>query len=64
MFTLGIALAPPSALLPDELRSLVAVPIGVGLASLGIALLAERRAGAAAPVPGLEIPQFRSTAAE
>ncbi len=64
MFTLGIALAPPSALLPDELRWLVAVPIGLGLASLGWVLWSERREHAAAPVPGREIPQFRSTAAE
>jgi hypothetical protein len=64
VFTLGIALAPPSALLPHELRPLVAVPIGVGLALLGLALLGERREHAAAPVPGREIPQFRPTAAE
>jgi hypothetical protein len=64
VFTVGIGLAPTSALLPHELQPLLAVPIGVGLALLGIALLGERRAGPAAPVPGLEIPQFRPTAAE
>ena len=64
VFTVGIGLAPASALLPHELESLVAVPIGVGLALLGLALLGERREHAAAPVPGREIPQFRPTAAE
>ena len=64
VFTLGIGLAPASALLPHELQPLVAVPIGVGLALLGLALLGERREHAAAPVPGREIPQFRPTAAE
>src|SRR3712207_1956136 len=64
VFTVGIGLAPPSALLPDELRPLVAVPIGVGLALLGLALLGERREHTAAPVPGREIPRFRPTAAE
>jgi hypothetical protein len=31
VFTVGIGLAPASALLPHELQPLVAVPIGVGL---------------------------------
>ncbi len=64
VFTLGIGLAPASALLPHELAPLLAVPIGVGLALLGFALLGERREHAAASVPGREIPQFRPTAAE
>ena len=64
MFTVGIGLAPATALLPHELVPLVAVPIGVGLAWLGYALWSERRERAADPVPGREIPQFRPTAAE
>ena len=64
VFTGGIGLAPTTALLPHELAPLVAVPIGVGLAWLGLALLGERREHAAAPVPGREIPQLRPTAAE
>ena len=64
VFTVGIGLAPAAALLPHELEPLVAVPIGVGLASLGYALWSERREHAADPVPGREIPQFRPTAAE
>ena len=64
VFTLGIALAPVSALFPHELRPLVAVPIGVGLAWLGFALWAERREQASAPVSGRDMPQLRPTAAE
>ena len=64
VFTIGIALAPPSALLPDQLRPLVAVPIGVGLAWLGYALWSERREPAAQPLPGSATPQLRPTAAE
>lgn len=46
----GWAMAPASALLPNELRPLVAVPIGLALAWLGHALWSERREGAAEPV--------------
>ena len=42
VFTVGIGLAPATALLPHELVPLVAVPIGAGLAWLGVALWAER----------------------
>ena len=48
---LGWALAPASALLPHEIRPLVAVPIGLGLAGLGYALWSERREQASAPAP-------------
>jgi hypothetical protein len=64
MLTVGIAVAPAYVLLPHQIESLVAVPIGMGLAWLGWGLWAERREHAAAPVPGREIPQFRPTAAE
>lgn len=64
VFTVGIALAPASALLPDELRPLVAVPIGLGLAWLGYALWSERRAPTAEDVPGTASPQLRHTGAE
>lgn len=60
----GWALAPASALLPHELRPLVAVPIGLGLAWLGYALWSERRAPAAEPVPGAVSPRLRHTRAE
>ena len=64
VFTIGIALAPPSALLPHELRPLVAVPIGLGLAWLGYALWSERRKQAAEGVPGRASPQLGHTGAE
>ena len=56
VFTVGIGLAPATALLPHELEPLVAVPIGAGLAWLGVALWAERRAQASEPVLGTAIP--------
>jgi hypothetical protein len=64
VFTVGIALAPPSALLPHELRPLVAVPIGLGLAWLGYALWSERRANVSESVAGTASPQLRHTGAE
>ncbi len=64
VFTLGIGLAPVSALLPHELEPLVAVPIGLGLAWLGYALWAERREHVTDAVAGRGIPQLRQTAAE
>jgi hypothetical protein len=64
VFTAGIGLAPVTALLPHELESLVAVPIGGGLAWLGYALWAERRAPAVDPVAGSGNPQVIPTAAK
>jgi hypothetical protein len=64
VFTAGIGLAPATALLPHGLEPLVAVPIGVGLASLGAALWAERLENAADPVPGSVRPQLHPTGAE
>jgi hypothetical protein len=60
----GWALAPASALLPHELRPLVAVPIGLALAWLGYALWSERREHAAEALPGRASPQLRHTGAE
>jgi hypothetical protein len=60
----GWALAPASALLPHELRPLVAVPIGFALAWLGYALWSERREHAAEALPGRASPQLRHTGAE
>ena len=60
----GWALAPASALLPHELRPLVAVPIGFALAWLGYALWSERREHASEPVPGQASPQLSHTGAE
>ncbi|MBL8055290.1 MAG: hypothetical protein JNK29_01265 [Anaerolineales bacterium] len=47
LFTIGIGLAPAYRLLPIPLQPLVALPIGLGLAWLGFALLTERRPPAA-----------------
>ena len=60
----GWALAPASALLPNELRPLVAVPIGLALAWLGYALWSERREGTAEPVAGRASAQLSHTGAE
>ena len=62
--TIAIILAPVSALLPHEIRPLVAVPIGFAIALLGYALWSERRAHASEPVPGLASPQLSHTGAE
>ena len=62
--TIAIILAPVSALLPNELRPLVAVPIGFAIALLGYALWSERREHASDRVPGTASPQLRPTGAE
>ncbi|HEY0604100.1 MAG TPA: hypothetical protein VGD58_14375 [Herpetosiphonaceae bacterium] len=64
VFTAGIGLAPAAALLPQGLEPLVAVPIGGGLAWLGHALWAERRAPAVDPVAGGGNSQVIPTAAK
>jgi hypothetical protein len=64
VFTVGIGLAPATALLPHALEPLVAVPIGGGLAWLGYALWSERREPAAQPLPVSAKPQLRPTGAE
>jgi hypothetical protein len=64
VFTVGIGLAPATALLPHELAPLVAVPIGLGLAWLGYALWSERPERAADPVAGRGSPQLRPTGAK
>jgi hypothetical protein len=62
--TIAIILAPVSALLPNELRPLVAVPIGFALALLGYALWSERREHASEAIPGRASPQLGHTGAE
>ena len=57
-------MSPVAALLPQEHKALVAVPVGLALAWLGYALWSERREHAADPVPGRGIPQLRHTGAE
>jgi hypothetical protein len=62
--TIAIVLAPVSALLPDELRPLVAVPIGFALAWLGYALWSERRGHLSELLPDTASPRLSHTAAE
>jgi hypothetical protein len=64
MFTAGIALAPAYGLLPATLQPLVAVPIGLGLAWLGFAVWAERRAPAAPPISERRTTQLRQPSAQ
>ncbi len=64
LLAVAAAVTPVAALLPQEHRALVAVPVGLALAWLGYALWSERRAHAADPVPGRGSPQLRPTAAE
>ncbi|HEX2909485.1 MAG TPA: hypothetical protein VH186_01660 [Chloroflexia bacterium] len=55
-------LTPLAALLPHQIQRFAAVPMGLAVAWLGIALLFERRSRSAEPVTGST--QFRQTAAE
>lgn len=64
LFTAGIGLAPAYGLLPVALQPLVALPIGLGLAWLGCALLTERRPPAGHPASGRGTAQFRPNSAE
>lgn len=64
LLAIGTALTPLAALLPPEYQPKIAVPVGLALAWLGYALWSERRAQAAAPVPGKGSPQLRPTVAE
>src|SRR5438034_431219 len=49
--------------LPHELEPLATVPVVIGLAWLGYALVSERRESASAALPGRATPQLRPTAA-
>ena len=62
--TIAIILAPVSALLPNELRPLVAVPIGFAFALLGYALWSERRERDAEAVAGRAGAQLGQSGAE
>jgi hypothetical protein len=64
LFTAGIGLAPAYGLLPAALQPLVALPIGLGLAWLGIALWPERRLPALPTNAGRGMAQVRHLGAE
>jgi len=61
LLAIGTALAPVAALLPEEHKALVAVPVGLALVWLGYSLWSERRKPAAQPVPSKGSPQFHRT---
>jgi hypothetical protein len=63
LLAVGTALGPVAALLPQEYKTVVAVPVGLALVWLGYALWSERRKQALQPVPGKGNPQLRPTAA-
>ena len=63
LLAVGAALSPVAALLPQEYKALVAVPVGLALAWLGYALWSEPREQASEPVPSRTSPQLRPTAA-
>jgi hypothetical protein len=52
LLAVGAALSPAAALLPQEYKALVAVPVGLALTWLGYALWSERCEQAAEPVSG------------
>jgi hypothetical protein len=62
LLAVAAAVTPLGALLPQENKALVAVPVGVALAWLGYALWSERREHAAKPVRGMVSPQVLQTA--
>lgn len=61
---LGAVSSPAFALLPLALEPLAAVPVGLGLAWLGLALWSERRGEASQRVPATVRAQLRPAAAE
>jgi len=63
MFGFGAVSSLAFALLPHEPEPLATVPVGIGLAWLGYALVSERRETASAAVPGKATPQLRPSGA-
>lgn len=64
LYTAGIALAPAYQLLPVALQPLVALPIGLGLAWLGLAAWWPRRVPAAQPGTGPGLAQLPQAGAQ
>ena len=62
LFGFGAVSSLVFALLPHELEPLATVPVGLGLAWLGYAVLSERRGNASAPESGAAVPQLRPRA--
>jgi len=56
--------SPAGALLPHELKALVAVPVGLALVWLGYSLWSQRRAHVSEPISSLGSPQLGQTGAD
>ena len=63
LLAVGTALGPIAAFLPQELQTLVAVPVGLALVWLGYALWSERHAPAADSMPATTSSHLRATKA-
>lgn len=65
LLALGTLMIPVGALLPTELQAkIILVPMGLGLAWMGYALLTERRVKVTEPLPGTVSPQLSQTGAD
>ena len=64
LLAVGTALAPVAALLPQEYKALVAVPVGLALVWLGYSLWSERREPATEPVSGKRSPKLHQAGAQ
>jgi hypothetical protein len=65
LLALGTLMIPVGALLPTELQAkIILVPMGLGLAWMGYALLTERRVKVTEPLPGKVSPQLSQTGAD
>jgi len=65
LIALGTLMIPVGALLPTELQAkIILIPIGLGLAWMGYALLTERRQHVSEALPGMVNPLPSQTAAD
>lgn len=64
LLAVGTALAPVAALLPQEYKALVAVPVGLALVWLGYSLWSEQREPATEPVSGKRSPKLHQVGAQ
>jgi hypothetical protein len=65
LLALGTLMIPVGALLPTELQAkIILVPMGLGIAWMGYALLSERRVKVTESLPGKVSPQLSQTGAD
>ena len=65
LLALGSLMVPVGALVPTELQAkIIMIPMGLGIAWMGYALLTERRAPASEPCPDLGSPQLSQAGAD